>query len=420
MSYSPPHWSDLAPLYGCQHPDVNTQTQSCLILSHIGLTSHHCTDVSIQMSVHTNTVMSYSLPHWSDLAPLYGCQHPDVCTHKHSHVLFSPTLVWPRTTVRMSASRCLHTNTVMSYSLPHWSDLAPLYGCQHPDVYTQTQSCLTLSHIGLTSHNCTDVSIQMSTHKHSHVLFSPTLVWPRTTVRMSASRCLYTQTQSCLILSHIGLTSHHCTDVSIQMSTHKHSHVLLSPTLVWPPTTVRMSASRCLHTNTVMSYSPPHWSDLVPLYVCQHPDVCTHKHSHIQTQSCLEDHHRLSMSDNKHNCFHLASVPPTPQQNSINTNIIVSINLNQFTPPQTWSQIHWNVFKYKYSWGIQFFFLNTNVFKYKCIGKYFKILFQTIFIFRMYCYVGKRKVTHMLRHLVYWHNLCFAHIDWTMSQAVQC
>ena len=38
---------------------------------------------------------------------------------------------------------------------------------------------------------------------------------------------------------------------------------------------------------------------------------------------------------------------------------------------QTWGHIHWNLFKYKYSWGIQIH-LNTNEFKYKYIGKYFK------------------------------------------------
>ena len=42
---------------------------------------------------------------------------------------------------------------------------------------------------------------------------------------------------------------------------------------------------------------------------------------------------------------------------------------------------------------------NTNVFKYKYIGKYFKYFFK-YFFFRMYYYVGKRKATLILRHLV--------------------
>ena len=52
--------------------------------------------------------------------------------------------------------------------------------------------------------------------------------------------------------------------------------------------------------------------------------------------------------------------------------------------------------------------LNTNVFKYKYIGKYFKYIFQIpfkyFFIFRMYYYVGKIKANYILKHLVYRHN----------------
>ena len=66
---------------------------------------------------------------------------------------------------------------------------------------------------------------------------------------------------------------------------------------------------------------------------------------------------------------------------------------------QTWGQIHWNVFKYKYFWGIQIqILLNANVFKYK----YFWKVFQILFIFRIYYYIGKRnKTIHQAVHLVY-------------------
>ena len=46
-------------------------------------------------------------------------------------------------------------------------------------------------------------------------------------------------------------------------------------------------------------------------------------------------------------------------------------------------------------------FLNINVFKYEYIEKGFKYFFL---LFILYYYVGKRKATHILRHLVYRHN----------------
>ena len=33
-----------------------------------------------------------------------------------------------------------------------------------------------------------------------------------------------------------------------------------------------------------------------------------------------------------------------------------------------------------------------------------------LILFILYYYVGKRKATHILRHLVYRHNSCFAHM----------
>jgi len=61
---------------------------------------------------------------------------------------------------------------------------------------------------------------------------------------------------------------------------------------------------------------------------------------------------------------------------------------------------------------------NLNLFKYKyvLIQMYLNTLnsiskkFQIFFIFRMYNYVGKRKATHILRHLVYRHDYCFAYM----------
>ena len=68
--------------------------------------------------------------------------------------------------------------------------------------------------------------------------------------------------------------------------------------------------------------------------------------------------------------------------------------------------LHWNVFKYKYSWEVQIqlqILLNAKVFKYKYIGKYF----SKYFILGIYHYISNRKANHRLRHLVCRHNLCF-------------
>ena len=74
-----------------------------------------------------------------------------------------------------------------------------------------------------------------------------------------------------------------------------------------------------------------------------------------------------------------------------------------FTVDQTWGQIHWNVFKYKYSWGFKYFemqkYLNTNTLK--SISNTFPNTFQICFTYHdvhvlPLGYLGKDK------QIIYW------------------